>query len=268
LKTKLLITVKTYPSVSGKYEEIVCTAGITEDGKLIRIYPLKYRELPYETQFKKYDIIEIDLVKSKSDYRPETFTPRSIEPEFKIIKSIGTEGNWRERKKLVLKDVKFSFDELIKLAKNKSNPVSLAVYKPNKILDFKWTEVSGDWDKKKLSMLQQLNIFDKKRNVIRKLPYKFVYVIEDEAQNKRTLMIEDWEIGQLYWRQLGKYEGDEHAALHDVRKKYFDEFVAKKELYLFLGTTRLNHFTSKNPFMIIGVFYPPKTTQEELSFNS
>jgi len=266
LKTKLLITVKTYPSVTRKYEEIVCTAGITESGKWVRIFPLKFRELPFANQFKKYDLIEIDLVKSTSDFRPETFTPRSLEPDFKVIKNIGTEGDWRDRKKLVLKDVKYSFDDLIRLAKNKKGPVSLAVYKPNKILDFRWTEVSREWDKKKLSILEQLNIFEKKRIVIRKLPYKFLYIIEDELQRKRTMMIEDWEIGQLYWRTLGKHEGDEICALQDVKKKYFDEFVSKKDLYFFLGTTRLHHFTSKNPFMIIGVFYPPKSNQVELEF--
>ncbi len=30
--TKVLITVKTYPTLSPKYEELVCTAGFREDG--------------------------------------------------------------------------------------------------------------------------------------------------------------------------------------------------------------------------------------------
>lgn len=37
-KTKVLITVKTYPTISKKYEELVCTAGFLEDGSWIRIY--------------------------------------------------------------------------------------------------------------------------------------------------------------------------------------------------------------------------------------
>jgi hypothetical protein len=31
-KARVLITVKTYPLPSGKYEELVCTAGVLEDG--------------------------------------------------------------------------------------------------------------------------------------------------------------------------------------------------------------------------------------------
>ena len=38
--TKVLITVKTYPTISTKYEELVCTAGFKEDGTWIRIYPI------------------------------------------------------------------------------------------------------------------------------------------------------------------------------------------------------------------------------------
>jgi len=30
--TKILITEKTYPAISSKYDELVCTAGFREDG--------------------------------------------------------------------------------------------------------------------------------------------------------------------------------------------------------------------------------------------
>lgn len=42
--TKVLITVKTYPNLSTKYEELVCTAGFREDGTWIRIYPVQFRQ--------------------------------------------------------------------------------------------------------------------------------------------------------------------------------------------------------------------------------
>ncbi len=43
-------------------------------------------------------------------------------------------------------------------------------------------------------------------------------------------------------------------ACDDVRKKYFDEFVNTKDLFLFLGTSKQYHFIGPNPFMIIGTF--------------
>jgi len=44
-KTKVLIAVKTYPTLSEKYDELVCTAGFKEDGTWIRIYPVPFRKL-------------------------------------------------------------------------------------------------------------------------------------------------------------------------------------------------------------------------------
>jgi len=78
------------------------------------------------------------------------------------------------------------------------------------------------------------------------------------------MMIEDWEIGALYWRQLAKYEGDESKAVNDVRKKYFDDFAMTKDLYLFLGTSQVHHHVSHNPFMIIGTFHPNVENQTKL----
>lgn len=59
--TKVLVTVKTYPTLSCKYEELVCTAGFREDSSWVRIYPIQFRKKSYDQQYKKYDWIEIDL---------------------------------------------------------------------------------------------------------------------------------------------------------------------------------------------------------------
>ena len=42
--TKVLNTVKTYPTISSKYDELVCTAGFREDGTWVRIYPIQFRK--------------------------------------------------------------------------------------------------------------------------------------------------------------------------------------------------------------------------------
>lgn len=78
------------------------------------------------------------------------------------------------------------------------------------------------------------------------------------------MMIEDWEIGQLYWNCLTSHEGNESKAVEDVKKKYFDDFAKTKDLHLFLGTSQLHHLTGKNPFMIIGTFHPKIELQQTL----
>jgi hypothetical protein len=68
-------------------------------------------------------------------------------------------------------------------------------------------------------------------------------------------MIEDWEIGELYWNCL-KRHGDEKVACEKVRYKYFDDFAKTKDLHLFLGTAKTFQLRSPNPFLVIGTFHP------------
>jgi len=269
--TKVLITVKTYPAISSKYDELVCTAGFKEDGTWIRIYPIQFRKKSYGEQYKKYDWIELDLVKNESDFRPESYRPYSHKSEIKIIEHLDTANNWAIRKQFALNKIYHNLTELIAEAHNKSICTSLAVFKPTKILDFAIEEVSREWDKGKLAKLEaerlQGNLFEQPENpfeVVKKLPYKFSYVFEDNQGKQSKLMIEDWEIGQLYWNCLSKYEGDESKAVQDVKKKYFDDFAKTKDLHLYLGTSQLHHYPSRNPFMIIGTFHPKIDIQSSL----
>ncbi len=51
-------------------------------------------------------------------------------------------------------------------------------------------------------------------------------------------MIEDWEIGALYWNCLRDCNNNEEEALKKVRMKYEDIFIKEKDLDFFLGTTK------------------------------
>jgi hypothetical protein len=99
-KEKILITVKTYPALSTKYEELVCTAGFREDGSWVRLYPISFRKLPYAQQYSKYEWVEVDIARNAKNFRLETYYPKG---EPKILNKIGTENAWAERKKIIFK---------------------------------------------------------------------------------------------------------------------------------------------------------------------
>lgn len=263
--TKVLIAVKTYPTLASKYDELVCTAGFLEDGSWVRIYPIPFRKLDYDNQYKKYDWIEIDLKRNTSDFRPESHRPESLDKPPKIVGHIGTENCWQLRKEIVLRNVYTDLNKLINDAKDEKRYTSLAIFKPAAIHNFIYEQVDREWDKNKLDKLkaraQQGKLFAKSDNpfeVVRKLPYKFSFVFSDITGKERTLMIEDWETGQLYWNCLKRHEGDEKKACEDVKKRYFDDFSKTKDLYFYLGTTREFHCIAPNPFVIIGTFHPKK----------
>ena len=54
IQAQVLISVKTCPLPSNKYDELVYTAGFLPDGQWIRLYPIPFRKLSYEVQFNKY----------------------------------------------------------------------------------------------------------------------------------------------------------------------------------------------------------------------
>lgn len=154
---------------------------------------------------------------------------------------------------------------------NKKGAISLATFKPTRIIDFKVEPDTPDWDDKKLvaidALAKQGDLFSgwKSQDVvrlIRKLPWKFSYTIEDDAGTRSTMMIEDWEIGELYWNCL-RSSASPAEAVGKVRQKFLSEFGAK-DLYLYLGTTKKFDRWANNPFVIIGVFYPPFQKQPEL----
>lgn len=258
--TKVLITVKTYPTISTKYEELVCTAGFKEDGTWIRIYPVQYRKKSYSEHYKKYQWVEIDLVKNTSDFRPESYRPVSHDTEIKILDEIEPDGaSWDARRKIVLNKVYTNLTQLIAEAKNRNVCTSLAVFKPTEIIDVKVKPCEREWSKEKLDTLRQLSIFDaiqtNKPEVVKKLPYEFSYVFKDDKGKQSTLMIEDWELGQLYWNCLRKHEGNETKACADVKYKYLDDFARTRDLHLYLGTAKTFHLVAPNPFLVIGTFH-------------
>ena len=276
-RVRFLLTVTTYPLPSRRYDELVCTAGICEDGSWIRIYPmplsfLKEQKLKGNVKVRKYTWLELDVVpraNSGKDFRPESYSPVSY--DFKDLvygEHIDTKSNWAERKKWCLKNVYTNLTQLIAESQAPTNK-SLATFKPAKIVDFKIESDDREWKESwKANFVQyQLN-FDNpeqviKRNIPRKLPYRFSYVFVDDEGRESTLMIEDWEIEELYFNCLKTY-GSESVACQKVKEKYFDTYTTNHDVYLFLGTQFQHHVRrAKNPFVIIGVFAPHKAHKED-----
>jgi len=270
-KERVLITVKTYPTLSRKYGETVCTAGVREDGSWVRIYPVPFRRLDEAEQYKKFDWIECELVRGRNDPRPETRHPADM-TQLVPTGHFDTTDNWRERRRLLLDKAKVHTRLQTLIDGAKANEMSLAVFKPSRVKDFIWEEEDREWSGAKLAEMRnradQGEMFEEETwrkafQVIPKLPYSFSYRFEDETGRGSKMQVLDWEAGALYWNCLRSCNGDEKSALAKVRQKYFDEF-SRKDLHFFLGTTQEFHFRAPNPWVIIGVLPIPHEDQRDL----
>lgn len=270
-RERILITVKTYPTLSRKYGETVCTAGVREDGSWVRIYPVPFRRLDETEQYRKYDWLECDLVRHRKDPRPESHHPADSK-QLVPVAHLDTADEWRERRRILLGKAKVHTRLQTVIDGAKANEMSLAVFKPARITDFVWEEEERQWNADKLAEMRDRadqgemfadEMWRKSFEVILKLPYSFSYRFEDESGRASEMQILDWEIGALYWNCLKACYGDEAAALAKVRQKYFEEFL-KKDLHFFLGTTQEFHFRAPNPWVIIGVLPIPHQNQGQL----
>ncbi len=90
----------TYPLPSRSYDELVCTAGVLENGDWIRIYPVPLSFLidlkgTGKVKNVKYTWIELDLNKRQDDFRPESYSPVNYDfRDIQIGDRINTDGNW------------------------------------------------------------------------------------------------------------------------------------------------------------------------------
>jgi hypothetical protein len=250
-KKKILITVKTYPLPSKKTIEASCTAGITEDGKWIRLFPLPFRHLEYSKQFKKYQWIEANVVKA-SDPRPESYKI-DLESIKLIGKPVPTSNNWKTRKEIItpLKSPSLCYLQNIQ---NKTG-VSLGLFRPRCINELIIEpEKVTHWTEDDLARLNQQSMFDSRYVApLEKIPYTFKYrfFCQDSNCNGHILTITDWEAGQAYRSFKKSYQENWEE---QFRKKFEYDMTYNNDTHFYVGTMRAH----PHIWIIIGVFYPKK----------
>lgn len=255
-KIKVLITVKTYPIPSAKYDELVCTAGVTETGDFIRLYPVNFRDLAFSRQYKKYQWIEVDAEKHRGrDVRKESYRPDCDSIQILGEPIMSNPGNWAERARYALAKKARSMEELND--RRKVDRTSLGVFKPKKVHDLVVSSDDPEWKAGFKAALEQARLWDDRtvsKEPPRKVPFRFHYQFEcDDARCKgHRMMIEDWEVGALFWKLVDQGASHQEAA-DKVRAKFLGELCGgDKDTHFFVGTILAHPKT----WVVIGVFYP------------
>jgi hypothetical protein len=250
MRMRVLITVKTYPLPSTTpLREIVCTAGVREDGTWVRLYPIDFRYRPYE-KYGKYQWIELDAVKHKHDKRPETYSPT---PDTMI--TLGEEiksdsATWAARREIVLAqgtDTMCCLDDTSQFVK------SLGIVKPREVVDLIVEGDDREWKADWQESMKTEWLFGPKQKPLEKIPFKFSYKFFCQNQNcsGHTKMIADWEIGQLYRSMRDKF-GSEIAAAEKVKERFLSQLCAPdRDTHFFVGTEY-----RWGKWIILGVFWP------------
>jgi hypothetical protein len=241
---RICILVKAYPQPSKKYEETVCCAGVTEDGRLIRLYPIPYRRLDPSQQFDRFDWIEAYIQKSTSDPRPESFkvnpdTIRIVHPKAAM------KGSDR-----VLVWKPFVADSLTVLhAEQKQVGRSLGIVRPDagsiRFLVVPITEASTDEQELEQAMTHQMPLFaEEPLPKLRPAEYVFKYRFTS-AGVQHEMQIHDWEVQAAYYSYKKRYRNE---ALDRLVKMY-QETIPSQNVHFIMGTIQQRPWQ----FIIIGL---------------
>jgi len=253
--TRVLITVMTYPHPSRGYQELVCTAGITETLEWVRLYPIDYRYRPTTQRFKKYQWIEVALSSALSSNDSRKESRRPVLDSIKLIgEPLSTGKQWQERRQIIdclphltLKTLK---------EQHEIDNTSLGIVRPKRILDLEVKRSKEpDWKPEWKQLFLQPTLFGPPQKPLRRIPFTFHYIFEcDDDTKPHRAMCEDWELGALFLKEAERLGSDEAAAT-SVKDKFLNELCrTDKDTRFFMGT----HFPY-NSWLVLGVFWPPKT---------
>lgn len=250
-KKRVIIVAKTYPNLSEKYEETVCVAGIDmQTGNWIRMFPIGFRKLPREKQFKKFDIIEVEA-ESYNDKYTRVENHKVKDKSIVIIESL-LATNWEERKRILFPLLANSIEDLEAI--RDSDHRTLGLIKPREIIDFYKKNIADcrDWEKDLINGTQK-QLFGTYQSPLEKIPYWMGYnfTCNNDSCKGHNMMCEDWELMQLFRAMKIKYKTDE-MAFSKVKEKYFD-WMNTRDVYFVMGTE-----SRWNNFLIVSVFYPPR----------
>jgi hypothetical protein len=258
--------VKAYPALSTKYGEVSCVAGveITAEGlRWIRLYPVPFRSLEDDQQFRKYQRVRLSVEAHRGDLRPETRRPNRDSIEVHGA-PISTKNAWEARRRFVEPLMAASMCEISR--RQQQDKTSLGVFRPKRVIDFKIEATSIDEAKRQIarawsaqtSLLDGLGSEERTSQLreLEQIPWTFRYRYEctEPGCKGHSQKIIDWEIAQFY-RRVRPYS-DWHERM---RKRWLDEVCDEdRDTAFFVG----NMHQHPGSFLILGVWWPPRRPEQ------
>jgi hypothetical protein len=257
---RILIQAKTYPSPSAQYVETSCVAGIAQSGAMRRLFPVPFRMVEDNQQFKKWQWIDARIEKANKDHRPESH--KIYVDTINCSEVIDTKQAWGNCWACLEKMPSFdNFDTID--ATRLEDGLSLALLRPKRLLGLDITKARNpDWtDEEREKLLQeqmQGNLFSeaeerKQVKQLRKVPFDFHYryvcdTPEGEKEHKHKIV--DWEAGALFWKCRQNHGVDWEKPF----RAKLEGNLGSRELMFLMG----NQHRFQDQWLIVSLIYPPK----------
>lgn len=241
-KERALVLVKAYPQPSQKYEETVCCAGISPTGEFLRIYPVRYRRLPKEKRFERWDVLEFEARKATDDFRPES---RHVNEDTIVIVQPSSSIEEVQRVRMWAPHVAKSLTALKE--DNKTTERSLGIVRPDPgSVRFKARRLRKDSveDGEIQALFRQQSLLDAIALPSLTIEYEFSYRFTSDG-TAHEMKIHDWEVQAAHHHYKIKY-GDQ--ALDKLKHEY-EVNIPARNLHFVMGTMKAH----PRQFIVIGL---------------
>lgn len=246
-----MIVTKAYPEHSKRHGNVACTAGLTENGEWIRLYPIDIRYFIGRNKISKYDLIEVEC-KADSDKLSRKESHKVRPDSIRIIDKSLTKPkiDWERRNEIILCKLGDSVEELQEDYEH--NRTSLGLIKPTDLIDLMKTDALKIYEKNGWSFT--LNLDGEKIPNVNKIPHIFKYRFKCKGckDSEHNMQCEDWELFESY-RSWGRLYGTTEILWEKLREKYFNWMLDTRDLHFILGM-----YSQYPTWFIIGIYYPPK----------
>ena len=208
----VMVLVKAAPVLTSELQESMCVAAMrlgSEPG-WIRLHPVPFRDLEDDSKFRKYQEVDVRVIRPRRDRRPESWTP--IEGSIKPGRILGTEHGWSARRERVVGLGERTMCDLIAHNRSGSGPgtPSLAVVRavgaPELLVTPRDREQLDRWQRRAEAIDARLSLFDDdttSRPEFEIIPWRFRYryrCLEPDCKGHEQTIV-DWEAAAL-WRNV------------------------------------------------------------------
>ena len=254
-RMRILITVKAAPQPSSTYGETVCVAGLRLDlGETgwVRLFPINFRELGQEQQFKKYQIVQLRARPTRGDPRIESWRP-----DLTSIQTENTLAPWSPRRPFVDPYITDSMCDVLDAVRSVPPARSLAAVRPREVTRIRiaphpgWT---ADEQAKIDQYINQPDLQGGDRSVLEAPAYRGWYLYRCERNRCRghEQGILDWEFVALQRRLRGHSDAEIRNRL---RQRFLEELCAPdRDVAFYVG----NQAKRQHVFSVLGVYHPKR----------
>lgn len=218
---RVSILVKALPQRSATHGETVCCAGVTADGQLKRLFPIRFRHLKGDSAFRRWDWVDFKYRRPTSDRRKESC--HVYEDSIQVYGSLPA----RERSPLLNKLVSSSAKEA------EARGQSLALIRPQNTEFYYRTKRPGEVEAERHAYAEaagrQGSFFDAQLKALEPSPYEFRFRFEDGA-GRHDYSNGDWEAHAMFFHGV-KREGSDSAALKWMQKTFNDDYPRRGMLF-------------------------------------